>query len=331
MSNIFVSYYQAVRSYVSKHKGILEGGFILLLTLISGVYINLFTNSDGLSNFFGIDWNIYGELFFMLGFGLVAGISLLRAFLSLIIIGVIGIISTFILYIIYRVYKKILELFSITSNLLVLFILTLIFFFTALIILFFYPSGNVMNTLDLMKLLGVFFLIWLGLINSKFFIEEVERRKKFGKFYNLKNNDKYMKKKLLSLLIIVGFTLLLIGGSWVLANHFAKIHSKEYVPIIIQSAVFLAGFGLLAMNKDSEESRYSVFVPNLKHIIGWSILSIIFAFLYLTFETSQFAEMFFRLSGAFLFFTLSFVIVLVLFYDNKYLKESEKPKSSTLR
>jgi hypothetical protein len=329
MASIFISYYQALKNYFDKNKRILEGGFVLLLTVISGIYINLFTNSNGLSNFFGINWNIYGELFFMLGFGLVAGISLLKAFLSLVIIGIIGVVSSFVLYLIYRIYKKILETLSIYSNLLWLFILTLVFFIIALIILFIYPYENIMTTPDLLKFLLVFFLVWLGLINSKLFIEEVDKRKKAGKFYRPKKMDEYLKKKTLNLLLIIGFTLLLMWGSWVLADHFAKIHSKEYIPIIIQSAVFLAGFGLLAMNKDSEESRYSVFVPNLKHIIGWSMLSIIFAFLYLTFETSQFAEMLFRLSGAFLFFTLSFVIVLVLFHDNEYLKEAEKPKSST--
>ena len=97
--------------------------------------------------------------------------------------------------------------------------------------------------------------------------------------------------------------------------------------IIITTAVFLAGFGLIAINegKSSKNSLFMVISPNVKSILLWSMASIIFAFCYLINPTSIWGTMFFKLSSGFLFFTITLIVLLVLFHDNKYLKELETP------
>ncbi len=131
-----------------------------------------------------------------------------------------------------------------------------------------------------------------------------------------------MKKNILFTIWILLLAVVGVVISWKLANKFADIADLKYIEIIITTAVFLAGFGLLALDK-----KDSVFFVNVKQIISWSMLSIISAFCYIIFQSSEiWSKMFFRLSAGFLFFTITLVFILVIYHDNKYLKEIEKTK-----
>jgi hypothetical protein len=188
-----------------------------------------------------------------------------------------------------------------------------------------------------MNLLVIFIFVLCGfwylfLIDKLFdFLEKLESNKlPKDKFFIIKSILSFMtSKKVKSILLILILTLIAVLVSWFLANKFTQIHSKEYIDIIIQAAVFLAGFGLIAMEKrdDKKVSSYSVFFPNVKQIIIWSMLSILFSFAYLIYQNSPIlAKPLFGLAVGFLFFTFSLVIILVLFHDNKYLKEVENKK-----
>lgn len=131
------------------------------------------------------------------------------------------------------------------------------------------------------------------------------------------------KTKFLIKILIVSGICIWIG--WELTSRFGEIADPKYIQLIITTAVFLAGFGLISMN-----NKDSVFFVNVKQIISWSILSIISSFAYLVFETSpEWSRVLFKISSAFLFFTIALVLILVLFHDNEYLKELEiKEKKS---
>ena len=133
-----------------------------------------------------------------------------------------------------------------------------------------------------------------------------------------------IKKIYFTIKIVV---LVLVGCfiSIFLANKFSLIADFKYINTIITTAVFFAGFGLLALSKDkkTEDSFWAIILPSRKSIVLWPILSIIMAFCYLIYESTQFATMFFKLSAAFLFFTITLIVLLVIYSDNKYLKELE--------
>jgi hypothetical protein len=328
MINILTQFYRIIEAKFKENKRLIETGVILLLTIITGIYINLFTNSPSMTNFFGINLNAVGELWFMLAFGLIAVISLLKASIALIIIGVIGIIVAFILYLVYRVYKFFLDLLNFSSNLSELFILMLFEFTIAIVVLFTHPTADLMNLNFLIRYLSAFLMLLLVLINSKMFVEEIKRRRQ-GKVYNPKLINILMDKKIRFAFWMVFLVLLGVSISWFLANKFGVMADEKYVEIIITTSVFLAGFGLIAMDKqDSKNNSWAVFLPNFKSIILWSMASIVFSFCYLIYSSSMLGDMFFKLAVGFLFFTMTLIILLVLYHDNKYLREIEKPKSS---
>ncbi len=175
--NLFVSYFQMMRRKINENKKLIRNFSLLLITIIAGIYINLFTNSESMTNFWGINLNALGEIWFMLAFGLIASIALLKSVIALIIIGLIAVVVTFILYILYKIYRFFLEFLNLSSNLLGLFILMFIKFIIALGILWIYPNDQIINNTFLIKYLSAFLILWLGLINSKLFVEEIERRK----------------------------------------------------------------------------------------------------------------------------------------------------------
>lgn len=325
VKNFFISYWNVLQNHVEKNKEILKMALLLLLTLITGIYINLFTNSNGMANFFGIDLTIFGEIWFMLAFGIIALISLIKASISLFIILIISFGTTFLLYLISRIYIKILKMMGIDSHILILILLMLGEFLIALGILFFNPSRNVIDLNFFITTLSAFLLVWIGLINIRLLDKEIEKRQKanqLGKIYKITKLKNPMNKKISFALLIIFLTLIGIWGSWVLAEKMGKIASPQYVSIIITTAVFLAGFGLIAIDK-----KESVFYINIKQIISWSLASIVFAFSYIIWQDSQdWSELLFSLSSGFLFFTMTLVLILVLFHDNKYLKEIEKKK-----
>jgi len=92
MIKLFLDYLNASKDYIKKNEKIIKTGLLLLITVIAGIYINLFTNSDNLKDFFGINLNMVGELYFMLAFSLIAMLCLLRALVSILIIGIIGLV-----------------------------------------------------------------------------------------------------------------------------------------------------------------------------------------------------------------------------------------------
>ena len=137
-----------------------------------------------------------------------------------------------------------------------------------------------------------------------------------------------MKKKILFAIWIIFLVTVGCLMSFFLANKFSLIADFKYIQIIITTAVFFSGFGLLALNKNNEGENnfWAVFLPNRKSIIIWPILSIILAFCYLIFETSPFGNMFFKLSAAFLFITIFLIALLVIYHDNEYLRDLETKK-----
>ena len=100
MIKLFFGYIKALESYADKNRRILETGLILITTAIAGIYINLFTSSNGMEDFWGINLTTLGEVWFMLAFGLIALLSLLKAIIAIAIIGIIGFVSSFVLYVI---------------------------------------------------------------------------------------------------------------------------------------------------------------------------------------------------------------------------------------
>jgi hypothetical protein len=134
-----------------------------------------------------------------------------------------------------------------------------------------------------------------------------------------------MNKKIFFAIWIIFLAIVGVIISWKLANKFTDIADFKYIEIIITTAVFLAGFGLIALDK-----KDSVFFVNFKQIVSWSMLSIVSAFCYIIFQSSQiWSKMFFGLSAGFLFFTITLVFILVLYHNNNYLKEIEKQKAQT--
>jgi len=332
MDNLLISYYKIVEKKIKENKIWLINGSLLLLTIISGIYINLFTNSGAMDGFWGIQWNASGELFFMLGFGLIAGISIIKAFISLVIIVFIGIISTFILYLIYGAYKYFLDYSGSSSNLLRLFLLMLMEFIGALVILFLvYPNEPFMSNYSLVKHFFVLILMWFGIVDFMFIGNEVERRK-FGKDYKPKKTFHEMDKKIFWAIVELICLGILIYISIYLSNHFE--HNVENAKLLIQTSIILAGFGLIAFqsNKGKKEDWFLSWVANLKDVTLLSILSAFLSFGYIIVPKSFILkDNLFNFSAIFLFFAFTLFILFLVFHKNKYVNEIEKgiPKKKT--
>jgi len=329
IKNFFISYYLFMKNKIKEHKTWLSTFILLLLTAISGIYINLFTNQDSLNNFFGINLTIVSDLWFMLAFGLIASISLLKASVALIIIGIIAILVTFLLYLIYKLFNCIFNLLNL--KILSLFILMFLEFLITIIILFYdRPDKLIIDYNYLIKYTSAFLLLFLGLLTASR-IEKQIKILKTAKVYNPRKINKVMKEKTKFAIWIVFLALIGVGISWFLSNQFSALADPKYIEIIITTAVFLAGFALLAVSngRDIKNSLFMVLLPNVRSILLWSMTSIIFAFCYLIYQSTNLGRMFFSLSVGFLFFTFTLIILLILYSDNKYLKELETKKVSS--
>jgi len=176
---------------------------------------------------------------------------------------------------------------------------------------------------------GIFIVLGtIILVGVIFMSKQVKKVVKIKKIYKTKKRDKEMKKKISFTIWIVFLVIVGCLISIFLANKFGLIADFKYIEIIIITAVFLTGFGLLALDKSTKikNNFWAVILPSNKSIILWPMASIIFAFCYLIFSSSLFGNMFFKLSVAFLFFTITFIVLLVLYHDNKYLRELEIKK-----
>jgi hypothetical protein len=177
MIKLFLDYLNASKDYIKKNEKIIKTGLLLLITVIAGIYINLFTNSDNLKDFFGINLNMVGELYFMLAFSLIAMLCLLRALVSILIIGIIGLVSSFGLYLTSRGYLKLVNKLDLKENLLSQLILMLFNFCLAMYLLWGTPNTTIGNPIFLIKYLTVFVLLWIGLTSFKLAVEEMENKK----------------------------------------------------------------------------------------------------------------------------------------------------------
>jgi hypothetical protein len=188
--------------------------------------------------------------------------------------------------------------------------------------LFFYIINMPLSLLTIFTfvLIGI---VYLHLIDKLFYVlEEFENAKKDNKDYKVRFFKFIMDKKILFTLKVLFFGVIGVAISWYLSGRFALMADLKYIEIIITTAVFLAGFGLIALDKED-----SVFFVNVKQIISWSLLSIICSFCYIIFQSSiVWGNMFFRLASGFLFFTMTLIFLLVIFHDNPYMKEIEKSK-----
>lgn len=298
--------------------------FILttLLVIIATIFINIFTSNEAIQKFTENGLPLYAQIVFYMGFGLIALISLMKSAIAIGTIIFIGLVAGIFLKLIIDIYNWGLGLIPKKKFILVAIIITLVEM--AFVLLF---SLGLSKGTDWWLILSFLFLI-LGSTTLGKVTNEIEEWKKntVKKIYNPKKLDKEMKKKILFTIWIC--FLVIFGGylCWILSDKFSLIADFKYVNIIITTAVFFAGFGMLSLSKNNEEQKDSLFaviLPNRKSITLWSILSIIFAFCYLIFESSPFSTMFFKLSVAFLFFTILLIGLLVLYSDNKYLRELE--------
>lgn len=135
---------------------------------------------------------------------------------------------------------------------------------------------------------------------------------------DLDKNKKIKFKKKITFFVFIGVFI-----SVFLASQFAA--DPKYVNVIITTAVFLAGFGLIAMDKgeQSKNNFLKVLSPNIKSIILWSMASIIFSFYYLIFSTFVWSVWLFKLAAGSLFLTILLIVILVFFHDNPYFVELE--------
>lgn len=176
----------------------------------------------------------------------------------------------------------------------------------------------------------IFILVGFGYLYAidKLFktLEDLENGKYSRKPFKLGRALKFMGKKEWFAVKIILITLASLYLSWIVADKFSSVFEKNQIGLIIQTAIFLAGFGLLAIGREEKaipNSLVSVILPNLKSIILWSMTSIIFAFLYLSFPNTPWEINFIKLSIGFLFFTFVLILLLVLFHDNEHLQELE--------
>jgi len=114
-------------------------------------------------------------------------------------------------------------------------------------------------------------------------------------------------------LIITLFSVFIISViSFYLANHF--VPNTEYAKIIIESAIVIAGFGLLVfqINRPTDP-HWKEWFSSLKIATLFSLWSVLLSFLYLIF----FNPSFFLLSTFLLFASIGIIILFVSFHQSK--------------
>jgi hypothetical protein len=256
-----------------------------------------------------------------MGFGLIALIALMKSAIAMGAILFAGLIVGVFLKLVIEAYKWILRLIPKKNFLFSLIFITLLEMLCVLIFFLRISTG-----VDLWSILSFLFLT-LGAVNLGEIVKEIEewKKKSIKKTYNSKKLDKEMKEKIKFALWIIFLTIVGCSISIFLANKFSLIADFKYIEIIITTAVFFAGFGFLAMKmgKEEKDNFWAVLLPSRKSIILWSILSIISAFCYLIFEPTPFGNAFFKISVALLFFTITLILLFVIYSDNKYLRELE--------
>ena len=183
-----------------------------------------------------------------------------------------------------------------------------------------------------LNLLTIFIFVIMGLVYiallDKFFIflEKLKKKTNKGKaIYRSKDKEYIMNKKVKFLIRLIVFLVIGLTASGYLATLFGEIANAQSVGFIIQVSVFLAGFGFLIMTHSDKpiSSPFSVFSPNTKEITGWSLWSIVLAFCYFIFPMDPWNKMFAILSAGFMFFTITLVMILTIFHDNRYMKAFE--------
>lgn len=317
------SFFSEYASIVKKVLGNNSVKFILstILIIIATIFINIFTSNEAIQKFTETGLPLYAQVVFYMGFGLIALISLMKSAIAMGTIIFIGLIVGIFLKLIIDIYKWVLNLIPKKGFIISLIGITLL---EMLCILIF--SLRLSIGIDLWLILSFLFLI-LGSTTLGEIIKEIEGWKKnpIKKTYNPKKLDKEMKNKIKFALWIIFLTIVGCLLSIFLANKFSLIADFKYVGLVLTTAVFFAGFGLLALKKEGGEKDnfWAVLLPSRKSITLWPMMSIILAFCYLIFESTAFGNMFFKLSVAFLFFTITLIFLLIVYSDNKYLRELE--------
>jgi len=298
--------------------------FILstLLVIIATIFINIFTSNDSIQKFTEAGLPFYVQIGFYMGFGLIALLALFKSAIAIGTLIFIGLIVGLFLKFCIDVYSGLLRKISEESSIIIYFFLIILEMAGALFIVLKVSSG-LDHWLILAFLLMILGSTTLGMMINK--IDKWEKEKDAPKTYNPPLIDKEMKGKIKFTIWIIFLLLVGISFSIFLANKLGLIAHFKYINIIITTSVFFAGFGLLALSKGgkTQDNFWAVILPSRRSITLWPIVSIILAFCYIAFETSKFATMFFELAVAFLFFTITLIVLLVFYHDNKYLREIE--------
>lgn len=184
MGNWFIQYWKLVKKGRKKYHPFLMIFLPLLLTIITGIYINLFTNQPSLQEFWGLKLNVSGDVVFMLAFGLVSLISLIKGLISMGIMALLILIIGFFLYLIDRLHTKLLSMIRINSILIILSLIMGIELILAIVIFIWTGSFGTaeVNTKYIIKFLVGVALVFFG-INTAQVIEKIlkQRARRFNR------------------------------------------------------------------------------------------------------------------------------------------------------